>query len=192
MKKTFCIALMLVLVMGLTACGNNSESQGNDDNAAVTEAEEEFDLEEYEDQVKIFRDEANSTMLALYNMSNYESNYWNNLLNISGKAPSSDDLSERAFSWLEENSDYTQDSIEESDALIRDYYKDLILTDIEGKEAEELDAAVRDMYDAYTAMYTNVTAASGDLNSFKSATSSAVGSFNKADDTIKLLLDIED
>ncbi len=101
----------------------------------------------------------------------------------------SDSMVDSAFEWLAENSEETRETVDAAYSKIREEYKAIILTEIEGKEAEEIDASFRELYDSYCGMYTLVTEPSGSLSDFADTLIDLANSQIASDESLSLFLD---
>ena len=215
MKKSAVIALAACLVL-CTACGGQGVAQSvaevEQPTIASTVSEQPqtsveptpaptptpgpsmeptFDLEAYEQQVQEFAVEAETNFIAIANVCVYEKNFWESFQNIGGTNSVPNDISEKGYAWLEENSDHTKDEIDRNTEAIETLYKDLILVEFDGKEAEELDGAVRDMYQGYKKLYdlSNSSASKNGMSTFINTYNAAFELFSSAKDTMTLFID---
>lgn len=175
MKKTTFLAT-IVLVLFLAGCGSPSQSNASPSSTA-------FDLDTYKALVSSCREEINAASLILANTGSYENTYWKALGSLS------DDMVDRAFAWLAENSEETRETVDSTYNDIRAAYKEIILNEIEGKEAEEIDSAFRGLYDAYCEMYSLVTQPSGSRESFAQSLSKLIDDIGDYDESLSLFLE---
>lgn len=167
MKRVLMFTLALALI--LCGCASVAPAPAPEQEAPATQptAEPEpeaapepvFDLDAYKSAVDQFRRDVMDNGTNLCNIANYEASYIKNLTNIRGSADSESTL-ESAQKWFEEKSESTFSDIETAHARIKEEYAALIITEIDGKEAEELDSYVRSMYEGYNDLYTAATTAS--------------------------------
>lgn len=199
MKKSIVAILVAVLVLTLCACGSTTPDRATQPDSAVQEPvkEEEvnataeeavteadtFDLESYKESASDFRTEAYAASVILANMGNYENNYWKALGTLS------DSMVDKAFTWLAENSDESQETVEADYESIRAAYKELILTDFgDNTEAAEIDAGVRALYDGYSEFYNTVLNPSGSRGDFASHVSDLISEIQSANSDLLLFL----
>lgn len=145
-----------------------------------------FDLDAYKSAVDQFRRSVMDNSINLGNMAKYEINYMEAITKIRGSIDA-DETVESAYEWLETESGVSAADIKTANETIRKEYADLIIAEIEGKEAEELDSYVRSMYENYTVLYKAATSASpADAYSFASAAQDALTEISTANDNISL------
>lgn len=179
MKKPVALILSVILILGLCSCGNQNES-----NSKPNEVESSvFDLSEYKETASAYRAETYQASIILSNMGNYENTYWKALGRLS------DTMVDSAFEWLSENSEETQDTMAAANESISSAYKDLVLVDFgDDKEAAEIDAGIRSLYDGYSSLYTLVTEPTGSREDFVRELSQLIGDVGAANDDLLLFL----
>lgn len=199
MKKSVFAALAIAIVVSLCSCKSNvsvategqdvvtSQSEEDQTQSVSTPADivdtEAFDLAAYKEDASNFRVSTYSASVILANMGNYENNYWKALGSLS------DNMVDKAFDWLSENSDETQETVEANCESIRAAYKELILTDFgDDKEAAEIDAAVRSLYSGYSELYDTILNPSGSRGHFASNVSDLISEIQSANDNLLLFL----
>ena len=199
MKRLAFAALAIAVVLALCSCTSNvsvaterqdvSTSQSEEDQTqnASTPADivdtESFDLAVYKEDASNFRVSTYNASVILANMGNYENNYWKALGSLS------DNMVDKAFDWLSENSDETRETVEANCESIRAAYKELILTDFgSDKEASEIDAAVRSLYSGYSELYDTILNPSGSRGYFASNVSDLISEIQSANDDLLLFL----
>lgn len=188
MKKRLMLAVFSLLCVPLFAsCATSDSTQSADLSEPSQTPDPVFDLNEYKGLVSECRASINEATLYVCNTGNYELNYWKTAKSFSGNKP--DNLVDAAFEWLAENSEETRDTVEADYNSIRQQYKSIILIEIEGKEAEEIDAAFRDMYDAYCSVYNLVVSPSGSLSEFGNNLVDYATAIMDADEGLSLFLD---
>ena len=145
-----------------------------------------FDLEAYKSAVDQFRRDVMDNTLYVGNIVSHEANYMKIMINISGRADSESTL-ETVQEWFEENADVTLDDVDAAHKKIKEEYASLIITEIEGKEAEELDAYVRTMYEGYSDLYQySKTALPANYSSFAKASDESLSKILSANRDISL------
>ena len=140
-------------------------------------------LDAYKEAVSICRDDINAASLVLGNMTNYESNY----LKISGNP--SDAMVDAALQWLTENANENRETIDAAYNSIRQQYKDIALTEISGKEAEEIGTSVQEMYDAYISLHDLALMPTGSKDDFDKNSNTYVLTIASASRDLTLFLD---
>lgn len=189
MKKIVLFALAFALIL----CGCAAPAQPVD---APDESKQEveqtaepapaFDLDAYKSAVDQFRKDVLKNTISIGNMAKYEMNYMDAMTEISGSIDS-DKAVESAYEWLQSESGVSAADIEAANEIIRKEYANLIVVEIEGKEAQELDTYVRSMYDNYTELYKAATTAQpASFQSFVNRGHEALTGITNADDNISL------
>lgn len=177
-KSVFICAVVLAISFLLSGCGGSSAGPVETDVHEQT-----FDLEEYKASVSSCREDINSASLILANIGSYENNFWKALGSLS------DDIVDSAFVWLSDNSEESQETVIAANDGINEAYKMIVLEDIDGNEAKEIDVAFRNLYDAYSDMYDLVLNPSGDRASFAKKLSGLIDSVSDSDSDLALFLD---
>lgn len=185
MKKIIVYILINVLLVSLAACGSPINSQTEATTAATTTAP--FNIEEYREIINTCRTDIYDSSILLSNMGKYEYNFMKALASVSGTPD--DTVAEKAFEWLSENSDATKESVAEDYESIREQYKEIILIEASGKEAEELSDSLEDMYEAYTDLYTLVTEPHNYVSTFSSSYNDYIDTISECNDDLGLFLD---
>lgn len=175
MKKSI-LLITVLLALFLTGCGDPSQPDSSPSSTA-------FDLDVYKSLVSDCREEINAASLILANTGAYENNYWKTLGGLS------DDMVDRAFTWLSENSAETRETVDSAYNDIRAAYKEIVLNELEGTEAEEIDSAFRGLYDAYCEMYSLVTQPSGSRENFAQSLSKLIDDIGDYDENLSLFLE---
>lgn len=180
MKKLISCLSAIMLIFSLCSCSGSTNSTAptsQETNPLV------FDISEYKADVSAYRDLTYQSSIILANVGNYENNYWKTLGRLS------DDMSDRAFEWLAENSEETQETVSASYEAIQSAYGDLTSADIdEEAEAAEIAAGVDALHVGYSALYELVTKPSGSREDFVQALSDLINDVEAANDTLSNLL----
>ena len=121
------ICVLLVLTMVLSGCGK-------------------IDIESYSKKVKDLSAQLEYVSAALGNMGSWEANF----LKALGK--SSDQTVDRAYSWLEENSDYTQKGLEQAHEQIMGVYS-AISEETKGEEETAIFEQLTVLYNDYLVLH---------------------------------------
>lgn len=190
-KLLIAFLVMAVLMCGCAAKQTQPEPQQTlePETAAEPEAEEApaFNLETYKSAVNQFRRDVMDNTVNVGNIVNYESGYISSYQKIDGGSPKAEKVVEAGYKWFEEKSGRKLSDIDLFNDSIRTQYAELIITEIEGKEAEELDSYVRTMYDGYNTLYTMATTGTPtSYESFVLAANDALTSVNDANSNISL------
>lgn len=189
-KHLFVIVSALVCALLLFGCAGSNSNQVT--NASEKNSEPVFDLAEYKKLVSACRKAINDASLPVANVGQYEFTYWKAYQSIGGSSTAPDSMVDSAFESLAEQAAVTRDAVDTDYSDIRQQYKDIILIEIEGREAEEIDAAFRSMYDAYSSMYNLVTSPSGSLLDFGNALLDYADALTSSDENLSLFLDETD
>lgn len=182
MKKLVVLALSAALAVSICSCGNSS-STGESPSAPQESEAPAFNLSEYKEAAAAFQSETYQACIILGNVGNYEFTYWEALGRFD------DNMVDRAFQWLSENSEETQETVAAKNEEIRSSYKELILTDFgDDTEAAETDNGIRALYDGYSALYNSVTQPSGSYSTFASNLYELLNEIESANDNLLLFL----
>lgn len=182
MKK---IVPLLIIALLFTGCSSNPSVQTSEpvtDNPAVEtdlQSETPFDMITYTEMVEKFHKHVANNALAIGNMGVWETNFLESL------GRTSDDMAERAFDWLEENSDYTKDGVMEVDQAILDEFSAITVATT-SEDANELFLLVKEEYDCYIALYTTVTEVPFSVSAFEEE---MLENFNALTDSMNALND---
>ena len=172
MKRFICMILALVLALGLMACG----------------AEEAFDLSAYKDAVSSCCAAVDENIINYGNIAQYQNNYWNNMEKFTGTV-TEEKLLAASEEWFTEN---TSTSFADLDALYQEHtatYKEIILTEIEGQEAEEIDALFRSLFGAYTDLHNMVMSPSCSHSEFIQNYNEYIDAYTSAQSRLELFLE---
>lgn len=187
MKKIVALILISVLLLSFAACSGTDQPDTTEPistNSPTEQTPAPFDLDAYKAAVNSCREKIMTNALYLYNAGKWETNY------LKALGRTSDETVDKAFSWLHENNpDADRETVDALHEQIRDEYAALIVWEIEGKEAEELDKSIRSMYEGYSDLYDCVTSNSIGYDSLVSKINDAIGLINGADEDLGLFLD---
>lgn len=186
MKRIICIltGISLALLMGCSGSNPQQDNQTNPPTTTVApETEPEFNLAAFKSAVAQCQTDINDASIYIANMGAYEYNFWKTLGSLS------DSMTERAYEWLAENSDATKESVEAAYESIRQQYKDITLTEYNGKEAEAIYTAFESMYQSYIGMYNLVTSPSGSITDFATGLSNYIEAIQESDSELSLFLE---
>lgn len=195
-RKLLSLILAALMVLAFTGCGSTTASVEGTPTPEVettptpepTPTDIPFDLDAYKALVNACRADINSAHIFVGNVGNYENKYWTSLSNFGGRLDI-EKMVDGAFEWLAENSDESRETVDAAYESIRQQYKAIILTEIDGNEAEEIDSAFRNMYDAYSSMYSLVILPSGSRSSFATNLVDYMNIILDSDEDLALFLD---
>lgn len=146
----------LILLVFLVGCSNTTSAPIESDANNVVS------IEDYKQMVEELNNQILSASVPLGNMAQWELNYMKAL----GKP--SDDIVERAFEWLEKESDYTEINVKEVNSdisAIMIEISDSTDTSPESQMVDIFNQAVS-LYENYTGLYETVTTVPSSVNSF--------------------------
>ena len=163
MKKIFIALLTAILLIGTTACSSSSNTEEVTTTTAETIEENtnvsETSIENYKNKVYSLTETIEEASVLLSNMAKYEYNYMSSLYKISGRMDS-DSVVENGRTWLSEKGNVKEDRIDKDfEKITNDYFEIKELT-VSGKKAETIDEKLSNLYDEYSAFYTQTTTAS--------------------------------
>jgi hypothetical protein len=155
MKRAMIFTLVLCVI--LCGCATSTQPAAPASNIvpekpSVMEEAPPFDLAAYKESVDQFRRDVMDNSLYVGNIVRYEADYMKELTNIRGSADAESTL-ESAREWFEKNAGATLSDVEAAHEKIKEEYASLIIAEIEGKEAEELDTYIRAIYEGYSDLY---------------------------------------
>ncbi|MBM6974709.1 hypothetical protein [Intestinimonas butyriciproducens] len=180
MKKLILLSLSMILAIALCSCGEVQEppASGSPDVPSAL-----FDLSAYQVDAEEFRGLTYEASVILANVGTYENNYWKTLGRLS------EDMPEKAFAWLSENSEETQETVSAVNEAIGAAYDKLTSIDFgENADAAQIDTEVRALYDGYSALYALVTEPSGARENFVLSLSDLIEDIESANDALLGLL----
>lgn len=182
-KHSFAITSILFCLLLLAGCSNSDNIQSAAPNVPSQSVAPAFDLDEYKTLVSECRAAINEASIYVSNTGKYEFNYWKAYDSVGGDTPD-DSMVDSAFEWLSEKSDATRETVDADYDDIRQQYKNIILIEINGREAEEIDTVFRSMYEAYSSMYNLVTSPSGPLSKFGTSLDDCIAAIVEADESL--------
>lgn len=193
MKKIMLFAVVLALLL----CGCAAPASVPDETTQpqqtsepepepAAKAEPAFDLDAYKSAVDHFRRDVVDCTINVSKLAAYEVAHMDASMKVSGSVDS-EKTSEYAFSRLDEEHSISADDLSAAYDNIRSEYADLIIVEIEGKEAEELDSYVRSMYENFNDLYKAAQSASpANYDSFVNCVADAMSGVSDANDSIGL------
>lgn len=141
------IALALTLLMLLAGCSGTTEEMPAD------ETNDTISIEDYKQQVTDLNDQILNASIPLGNMAQWELNFMKTL----GRP--SDDIVDRAFEWLEKESDYTETGVKDTCTEIASLVKEISDNTDTSPESQMIDIFNQtvSLYDNYIGLYETVT-----------------------------------
>lgn len=186
MKRKIVLALISVSML-LCSCGNVSGSSAVGELTESTVVVTDISISEYTDLVTSFNTDVSANMLSVYNMGKYEYSVWNSLIELGG-SPDYNDLTTKAFSWLEEKSDSSKEIVTTMHDSIQSQYADIIVSNISDSKTDEIEAIVKTIYDNYVTFYNCVITPSGSIDDFAITFNTCSQSLQKDTETLSILL----
>ena len=173
MKRIFAFILVVALFMSLIGCGSK---------------EEPFDLSAYKEKVSACCTSVDEHIINYGNIAQYQNNYWNNMEQFTGTV-TEENLLSAAEEWFVEK---TSTSFADLDAIYQEHtaaYKEIILMEIEGKEAEEIDAQFRVFFGAYMDLHNMVMSPSCSHSEFIQNYNEYIDAYTSAQSHLALFLE---
>jgi hypothetical protein len=151
------IALILILcVLGTAGCAeadpDESTIQESIVQADTIEETEPFSLDDYKSEAKKYSEALKENADLLFASVEYEINYWKAQEAFSGIF-TSQELVDKSMSWLMGKTGVGREYIEYMHEDVSSMYKNLVLQDVSGKEAEEIDRIVRELFEYYIQLF---------------------------------------
>lgn len=147
------IAIVLILVsLTLNGCGKTQQSETND-TSKISEVN--FDSAEYKSLISACRSEISAASSNAYIVAVWENTYLNTL-GKNKKELNNNSIIEFAINHASQTSDIDFNDIEQAHDSIVSKYNDIVSVDTIGQEAWEIDIVFRNMYDAYSELYSIV------------------------------------
>lgn len=183
MKKMFALFLALLLVVSLAACGSGAE-------VTTETTTEPFDIEGYKNLVSDCVTEIYDNTVILSNIISYEYKYIKIYKNISGASakPDIEEVVETGILGLEEYSDYTEEFVKEQYNEISAMYNDIVLSDTDNTEANEIKTKFKEMHEAYVGLYNLAFSPSLDLYALASSHDEYINTIKNCKATLEILL----
>lgn len=184
MKKKYLLFLALAVAF-LAGCGSEAAPAETPTPEPTVTA---FDLGAYKEIISACRDDIISENETLEFLASWQSSYWK-VIETAGGTLDADKMVDSAFEGLQKKMKIKRDAVESAYDRIRQQYKEIVLVEINGKEAEEIDSEFREMYDAYTALYSLVTSPSGSRSSFVTNASKYLDTVSLSSESLNLFLE---
>lgn len=193
MKRLFLFTLAFALLLcgcaapaQTTAEPTEPQQTAEPEPEPAAKVEPSFDLDAYKSSVDQFRRDVVDCTINVSKLAAYEVAHMDASMKVSGSVDS-EKTSEYAFSRLEEDHSISANDLSAAYDNIRSEYADLIIVEIEGKEAEELDSYVRSMYENFNDLYKAAQSASpANYDSFVNCVADAMSGVSDANDSIGL------
>lgn len=156
MKK---IVVTLALLVFLVGCANTANDPNNSNAEEPTAT---ISIESYKGLVEELNDQILGTTIPLGNMAKWELNF----LKALGKP--SEDIADRAFEWLEKESDYTEIGIKEANVAISSLMIEISDSTDTSPESQMIDIFNQavSLYENYTGLYKTVTTSPSSVKAF--------------------------
>lgn len=176
-RKTIAgICFVFFLCFVLTGC-TPSDAVKTSTTLAPAETTTAFDLNGYKDLISECNASIYDASILLSNMGQWEYNYWKNMVSMNGVL-NYDLMAQKAEDWLNEKAEVSAGTVKENYDAICESYRQIIKTEIEGKEAEKILETFDELFVTYSNLYLLVTSPSGSINIF-------ADSFNDYTNSIK-------
>lgn len=175
------LAIALALLVFLVGCSNTADEPAE---ANTSEPTPTVSIEDYKELVKELNDQILNTTIPLGNMARWELNF----LKALGKP--SEDIADRAFEWLEEESDYTETGIKEANIAISSLMIEISDNTDTSPESQMIDIfnQVVSLYENYTGLYKTVTTAPSSVKAFAEDVSTYFSAIPTDSETLTELL----
>lgn len=156
MKKLVFALTLLTLLVG---CSSTVNEPNEPKEAEPTNA---ISVEDYKELVQELNDKILEATIPLGNMAKWELNFLKTL----GRP--SDDIADRAFEWLEKESDYTETGVKEINIEISSIMIEISNSTDTSPESQIIDMFNQavSLYENYTGLYETVTTAPSSVKTF--------------------------
>lgn len=182
MKKIVTLFAILCLT---SICGCSTKTEKDEITApkeTTVETTVPFDGEEYKNQVSSCVEKINDSAIALHNMVITECKY----IDLLGR-PDADGAYDTAIIFIEENSDYTEESVKSQHEEISESYKDIISAQVPG-ELDEIKETFGSLADAYIGLYNLAMSPSGNVATMASNHDEYVETITTCTSKLEILL----
>lgn len=174
MRKFVALAMVLVMALWLVGC---SEQPGT----------EPFDLDTYKESVSRCCSSVEESAVHYGNIAQYQNNYWKASENIGGTI-TTEKLLEASEEWFSNESGISFDNLNAQYEDLSTQYKKIVMTEVEGKEAEEIEELFRTFFTAYMDLRSLVMSPSGSRDTFVNQYNEHVATFTRAQNELLLFL----
>ena len=195
MKRVVLLLLILAMMVPLSACGDAGDRPSDGISQPPSKSLEpappedsRFDLDGYKALVSDCRTAIRNAGSVVAMMGVYEYYYWEARETTGGDDMTSSSIVDAAYEWLRESTDETRETVAAAYESIRRQYGDITLIEIEGREAEEIDAAFRKQYMAYSLLYSLAATPAGCRISFLTMIDDYNTTITQCDNALGLLL----
>lgn len=184
MKKRILTTLVFCGISAfMVSCGSSSNSVSSDNTSPIS-AEETvaFDIEAYKKQVNECATSMNTSAVLYGNIGSYMYNYFKALGYVKEI--------ESGYEWLEkQDGGCSKEELENGYEDVRNMYKDISITEIDGKEATIIEESIKAMYENYETIVNCVQSPTGSVSTYGSELSDAINGFSSAYDELNLYLE---
>ena len=178
MKRLLTLALAILLTLGLGGCSVELDEEPT---------KEPFDLDAYKALAVAFCTTVEENAVDLGKIARRQNNYWE-ALDALGGFVTTEKILENSSEWFFEETGLSFSDLEAKYEEHSSLYRDIIMTEIEGKEAEEIESLIRIFFDAYTDLYTLVMSPSGSREDFVDRYNEIIESFRSAQNELAIFL----
>lgn len=196
MKRIVILLLTFAMIFPLSACGNAGDQPSNSISQPLSQGQESTPLEDSRFDPDAYKALVADCRMAIRDAGNvmammgfYEYYYWEAHETIVENNITSNSIVDAAYEWLRENTGETRENVEAAYESICLQYKDIALIEIEGREAEEINTALRKLYMAYSLLYSLAATPAGCRISFLTMIDDYNTTITQCDDALTLLLD---
>ena len=153
------LALALALFILLAGCSSEPSASSE---TTTDKVENVISIEDYKQQVTELNDKILNASIPLGNMAQWELNFMKTL------GRSSDDIVDRAFEWLETESDYTETGVKDTCTEIASLMKEISDNTDTSPESQMIDIFNQtvSLYESYVWLYETVTEAPTSVTAF--------------------------
>ena len=150
------LALALALFILLAGCSSEPSASSE---TTTDKVENVISIEDYKQQVTELNDKILNASIPLGNMAQWELNFMKTL------GRSSDDIVDRAFEWLETESDYTETGVKDTCTEIASLMKE-ISDNTDTSQMIDIFNQTVSLYESYVGLYETVTEAPTSVTAF--------------------------
>lgn len=147
-KKLVLIILALSVIFSCSACGSSKK-----------------DPAEYHKAADAFCEDVSAAAEILNIMAQYQLNYLDAIKKVSGNAKA-EDLLEGGYKQLEKHASLSPDDIKKDYDDICNKYRDLLAFEPEGQVEKEIEEKIKELFEAFNALYNLVTTPPTSYNSY--------------------------
>lgn len=174
MKRFMCFLFVLSLSFSVSGCGPSQDRN--------------FDIEEYRQSVFDLCSSVEEYTIYYSSMAQSQSINWK-AMETMGLPVTTEKLLEYAEEWISKEAGLSLSDLDDKYEEHSELYKQLITTETEGKEAEEIALLLRVFFEAYVDMRSAVMSPSGSRVEYVSKINSIASEFISARDSILIFLE---